>query len=281
MERRLGFLESLLSDLMLPGAVVVHQMGKVGSESVYASLRGSNLDLPVFHTHFMNPETVRKVTEYYAEKNAPPVDHLIVSRHLYRKFETENRFPWKLVSMVRDPVAREISSFFQNLPLLYPDLYRKMLIFPKSAHEELLDLFLQTGLNGKYYETWFDTEVKEVFGIDVFSTPFSGEKGYGIYKGEKAELLVMRLESLDRTAAIALDEFLGVKSIQLIRKNEGGDKRYARAYTHFIEASVFPDTFINRMYDSRVTHHFYTDEEISRFRSRWSTFRDLPQEDVG
>ena len=49
---------------------------------------------------------------------------------------------------------------------------------------------------------WFDTELKDHFGLDIFAEPFDREKGFGIYKKNNIEVFVYKLEKLNSLEVI-------------------------------------------------------------------------------
>lgn len=104
-----------------PESVCVHQVGKVASQTVFHALK-SQVSVPVFQTHVVHPKT-----RYFVEDNpAPPPGHDTLPPHIIRAREFVRdyllpRKPYAVISMVRDPVARNASAFFQNLGR-YPHL---------------------------------------------------------------------------------------------------------------------------------------------------------------
>ena len=59
------------------------------------------------------------------------------------------------------------------------------------------------------------------------------------------------------------------------RKNVGAEKTYGDLYDDFVAALWPPTDVIDRAYSSRLVQHFYSPEEIARFREFWS-IRDEP-----
>ena len=46
-------------------------------------------------------------------------------------------------------------------------------------------------------------------------------------------------------------------------------KYYSKVYREFLNQSVFPESFLNRIYGSQFVKTFYTQTEIDRFRAKW------------
>ena len=102
--------------------VLIYQMGKVGSESIQASL--SALNLPSIHAHFLSWQNLRDVEKYYLRRpHAKVPEHIIRSKRLRAIMDkTWGRIQWKVITLVREPVAGTISDVFQNLTFTMPKM---------------------------------------------------------------------------------------------------------------------------------------------------------------
>jgi hypothetical protein len=256
--------------------IVVYQMGKVGSSSIVASLKALKLDRPVYHVHSLAPSGIENGKRMYKRifQNANATDfrragHLFASQHLRKRMAgLRHGGCWKLVSLVRDPVATNVSGFFQIVDFYLPrfsDRYNAGLIDIDDA----IQVFL-TEFDHEEALTWFDVELKTTLGVDVFSKPFPKEQGYEIYRSEHAEALVLRLEDLNRCATDAFRRFLAIDDFSLRTVNAAEGKSYEAAYREFKDRIRLPSWYQQRVYGSRYVKHFYTDAEIARFQSRWT-----------
>lgn len=134
--------------------------------------------------------------------------------------------------------------------------------------DEMAELFLSKA-DHKLPLVWFDKYLKPVFGIDVFDQIFPVPKGYEIYKNNKVELLLIKLEDLDRCAGEAFKGFLGIENFALVKANITSEKADSKAYAKFIKTIRLPDSYIDEMYSSQLAQHFYTQSEIDRLRAKW------------
>jgi hypothetical protein len=116
---------------------------------------------------------------------------------------------------------------------------------------------------------WLDKELKDVLGIDVYATPFLKAKGYQIYHVELADVLLIKLEMFNHCAEDAFKEFLGIETFTMCQSNIASDKQYAKIYQDFVQSLKLPDSYFDTMYNSKYIHHFYTNEEIHRFMTKW------------
>lgn len=254
--------------------VVVHQMGRVGSTTVTRALRRALPDRHVFHTHYLNPETMRR---HYAQLGriyevtgrAGLHQHFLNARVLRTRLDRGVRGRWKVVSLVRDPVARTVSAFFHSFTFCFPELNAPARD-ARDGVSHLVPLYLGEWKFGhRFALDWFDDEIRDVLGIDVYATPFPHDDGYAIYRGATSDLLVLRLEDLDRCAGRAFREFLGLDALPLVAANRGAEHAYADVSRRFVATAELPAAYLDRMYGSRLARHFYRDAERATFRARW------------
>ena len=246
--------------------LVIFQMGKVGSTSIVRSLEKEKLSMPVFQVHYLNPKVVEKFIKKPFEGTIAL--HTLTSRYLLKLMEKgiEGGEPWKIISPVREPVARNISAFFENIKGRVPGLDARI-ERGEVTDDELIKYFMDSPQHLPL--SWFNIEMKPVFGIDVFSKDFDTKKGYQTYSGESAELLVIRLESFDDAISQAFAEFLGLKDFKLKRVNIAEDKKYNDVYRRIVDNIVLPEEYLDMMYNSNYAKLFYSPQEIEGFRKRW------------
>ena len=215
--------------------IPVFYMGKAGSSTVKHACETVGIDMP----------------RCYSE--LPPADYN------------------QVISLVRDPIARNVSAFFA--PSVNPLhrqlrayarydprlLYEFLEVFPKKEHDRPL--------------IWFDEIFKPAAGIDVYATPFPKQKGYNIYEGEQYRALVIRTEDLDKKLAKALVEFLDLPDDVVIPVEHLGQREVvptAELYIDFLAKVAMPDWYIEKMYGSKYASHFYSKAALERFAKRWA-----------
>lgn len=265
------YLKSLQNEEVL----MVYQMGRVGSTTVTNSLEALGLDMPIYHVHHLRDDTISETEKIYKENFSQLRcihSHLLHSQHLRRQLDrglASKR--WKVVTLVRDPIAKNISSFFlSGIQLILNYSLEDKIKYAETDDivKELIDLFLEE-YDHKVPLTWFDLELKPVFGIDVFSSDFPKAKGYKVYKSENVDVLLLKLEDLDKVAREAFKEFLDVEDFNLVTTNGADEKAYYAIYKQFLDAIDLPDSYINKMYESKYVQHFYSEAEIKQFKAKW------------
>jgi hypothetical protein len=244
--------------------VIIYQMGKVGSSSVYDSLMMAQAKRQVFQVHMISPESTRTFRQQQESRNLPIPAHIRTGERLYRKI-IEPQKQAKFITMLREPIGRNISAFFQNLPEFASGRPSDTL----PPVEELIARFLQSY---PHYVplTWFDREIKPMLNIDVYEHPFPKEQGFMKVHHGNAELLILKSELEDSVKEREIAAFLHLRAFRLQQSNIGANKSYAQSYREFVRQIRLPPDYIDMMCTAKYTQHFYTPEEIERMRERWT-----------
>jgi hypothetical protein len=266
-------------------------MGKVGSSSIRNSLfRCQHLRTrPVLMSHEYFPVRNRDperiaIEPEYREMLAREIAH---DQHVYQQFSLHQRLGWRfrekfyaeriyktwvqsqhqlrIITLVREPVANNISMFFQVMnQYLGTDVETS-----DCDVDELIDVFIKNYMHSRPL-TWLDAEIKTNFGIDVYQTPFPIDQGYTVVSQGRISLLVLRCELDDHTKSQAIADFLGLGEFEIVRSNVASDKSYAGRYAEFKQRIRIPPALLDKMYNSKFARHFFSSEERDLFRERWS-----------
>lgn len=250
------------------GAVFVYQMGKVGSMSVVTELERRELGRPVIHSHML--ADLDRIADEACKEYPNPLGVLYeVNRGKAIRKWMESAPPdvkWDVVTMAREPVGRNVSAFFQSIEVLLPNIQARL-----DAHElfadELHDLFVHM-FNSDAPEHWFDAQLKPVFGVDVFATPYDFDKGYQIVRSPRANVLAIRMEDLQRSIGFAMHELMGLSGFEARRENTAEQKYYGEIVKMFKRLPL-PESYVDRMYSTPYARHFYTEQEIDTLRRKW------------
>lgn len=262
--------------------VLIYQMGKVGSSSVTHSLRNVKLGRRIYHVHFLRQDYIEKYEaqrkDWLGTNREPALKHIWQYQYLREKLDKGLSDKWKIITLIRDPVARNLSTFFQNMEVVSSkaDEYTFMspehqfeVTITKDKIEPLIDLFFDK-IDHEYPLIFFEREFNHLFDIDVMTGEFSTEQGYEIYSGDQAELLFIRLEDLNDCVSEAFETFLDLQNFTLQNTNVGSEKAYADVYKQFKNIIVLPKSYLDSLYDTPFMHHFYSEPEIDAFRKKWT-----------
>lgn len=103
--------------------VFIYQMGKVGSSSVYKTLKAEGLRQQIFFVHFLSND-LYSYKDFLINAGMNPVSYHIELGIALRRtiLSRRDNLRYKIISMVRDPIARQISDIFQNPEIMEMDI---------------------------------------------------------------------------------------------------------------------------------------------------------------
>lgn len=275
---RLPFMERLYDQYLLSkpnprfgitSPIVIYQMGKVASTSLQHSLTDLALDVPVHQVHFMNRFDVieKRAREY---RRNPQVVERLSRKGRYVREQIESR-RWKqvaMISLVRAPGPHLLSAFFQQIQIHIPD-FQARLQKGELTPQAVADFFV-TRYESNASAEWFDIQLKEPFGIDVYATPFPKGRGYAYYERDNIRLVVMRYEDLNHCIGTVMREFLGLSDFEFKRANVGDDKAYGELYRQVRELVRLPPERVQQLHSTRYARHFYTPQELETSIAPWT-----------
>jgi len=273
----------ILNFLKNDSNILVYQPGKVGSSSICYGL--NKIGINNYHVHYLTSNNTQYLTRYISDydKNEPAI------KSYFSKIEKANKKILsillskneliKIITIVREPLSRDFSELFQSFESFqtHTDIgpYAVMSMgtpiidtcvdwLKKHAY----DMSSENCRYGYQFD-WFDKELKEVFGIDIFSFPFDKEKGYSVIKKSNIEVLVMKLEKLNELEPI-IGNFIGVPVYRLVHVNEAKNKQYKYLYGNVKNTIKIPREIIDLYYkDNPRMDHFYTEKEKRSFLKKW------------
>lgn len=275
---RLPFMEPLYDQYLLAkpqhkfgitSPIVIYQMGKVASTSLQHSLTTLALDVPVHQVHFMNRlERIEKRAREY--RPDPEVVERLSRKGRYVRAQIESR-RWKqvaMISLVRAPGPHLLSAFFQQIQTHIPNFQARRQT-GELMPQEVADFFV-TQFESSSPAEWFDVQLKEPFGIDVYATAFPRERGYAYYERDNIRLVVIRYEDLNHCVGTVMREFLGIPGFELKRANVGEDKAYGDLYRQVRELIRLPPARVQQLHSTRYAQHFYTPQELETSIAQWT-----------
>lgn len=224
--------------------VLVYQYRKVGSSTINKSLSACGIKCEQLHilTDDRGLECVRTVQERYRQK--------VKEKGV------------KIICLVREPIIRYISE------LMHASYISKRAIY--YTEPGLIDNLKKGLLDDLHFcKEWFDKELKYFSGIDVLSLPFDKEQGYSIYREGKVELLLLTLEKL-RDNEKVIGQFVGDDNFVLIDDNVTSTKISKYTYEDIKKEFKISTEMMEMAYREFPVEHFYTDEDIIKFKNKWT-----------
>lgn len=241
---------------VLPDPILVYQMGKVGSSTVHDSLLAAGLQS--IHVHFIDEAHWKSAAAMYTHKGRCLPPHFHVGQ-LLRWWIRWTRRPVRVVTLVRDPIARNVSSAFEVGPL------QNVPTSDVEAAVEKITKRLHADDALSYAYGWFDREIKPVLGVDVLSHSFNRAKGFARITHSHADILVLAMERLDQLVPTVLSDFAG-RPLHV----EHSRVRTDTVYTCVKRRLRLPERQVRALYDNPWMRHFYTTGDIVGFVEHWS-----------
>lgn len=239
--------------------ILVWTMGKVGSSSIAKSLRHAGFDCR--HLHTLRPEMLEMHRKRHIAKGldlrAHFMEHTQAAIESIPHWRTEGV---RIVTLVREPLERNVSAYFHNLALLAPELSDEDV----AGHVEK---FLEVYPHGVPLR-WIDEELSRALGFDFYALPFDRSARYSYYEIDRLQICVMRTDAEDEQKSAALERLVD-EWVPILASNVSSKKSYASIYKRVREAVAMPKPLIERAYNSRYVQHFWTPEEIAGFRAKW------------
>ncbi|WP_104038309.1 putative capsular polysaccharide synthesis family protein [Vibrio jasicida] len=245
--------------------ILIYQMGKVGSSALEKSIPNS------LHLHdLMSIEAGKQISPVRAQLHKPVTN--LVKRTLKRAVMCnmlKRKEQVRIISLVREPVGRNVSMFFQSLPFWMADKYLKDDSAVRSERPQLLHEAFEEHVNHQYPLEWFDNEIKALTGIDVFVQPFDHQLGYQTYQNRNFSLMVVRIDKLDQSQQ-AISEFLQ-QDVEVVHENQADNKWYSPLIKEFKSSYQPKPEFVEEMLSSKLTQHFFTTPEIETLKKKYLT----------
>jgi hypothetical protein len=239
----------------MPNPVLVYQMAKVGSSTVHKTLQAAGVES--LHVHYIAQENWKRGAKMYVESGTTLPAHFHKGRLLRHWIAWTGR-QVRVISLVRDPIARHISASFETAHLKG---------FPKqNASKALRSLESQLMSDGalEHPYNWFDREISSVLGVDVLDYPFNREEGYGVIEKKNAKIIILTLENLSDSIPTVLSDFLG-KELDIKKERV----RKSGVYERVKKNLSIPKSRARKLYDHPWMRNFYTEEKIENFVKEW------------
>jgi len=244
--------------------VLVYQMGKVGSTSIYRALKAEYSNrFELYHTHFLNTNYALELEKQREQYGWQPFWVYDQTRMLYQAL-VERGHPLNIITLVRDPISRNISAYFNNLHLIWgiPDAYEK------KSLDELVAGFWERETHELPIE-WIDREFREILGVDIYAHPFPHDRGVQFLQSDNRNFLIMQLGLSDEIKGESVCKFLGIDHLKMVRANTAEAKAYAAIYKKFLHEVEIPEWYVEKMFNSQFARHFFSEQERQARMEYW------------
>lgn len=116
---------------------------------------------------------------------------------------------------------------------------------------------------------FFDKQLKKHFDIDVYNYPFDKDKGYIIIRKDNINVMIYQMEKMNGLGK-EFSDFLGCGGEYTLQKHNDADhKWYHDSYKKAQKEIKFDRKYFLECYEGKYMKHFYSDEDIERFKLKW------------
>ena len=256
-----------------PEIYMVHQPGKVGSQTIEAALRASGVYRIERH-HYLSDTGIGWLEAALIAGtvgNADVAAQLRTAREARTNLDRTDRV-WVLCGF-RDPLRLCVAAYFQNLPLYCPWLTYRESAIPREVETLIVsfnthfdrvicgdvrtdytDAVLKLKLQGP--EPWFNKEFNPFYQMDIYDHPVGSDSVVRFEKG-RFRFVLYRTETLQ----FCLREIIrrvGLRPPSILKsENVGAEKVYGRLYAAFKKRFRPTSAMIDYYYGGRYFQHFY------------------------
>lgn len=249
---------------------LVYQMGKVGSSTVVQTLENLPLPSPIVRVHSLNPTKVSEDIETLRASLGYLREHVVTSSTLVQKQLDWGSFPCRIITCTREPVGRVVSFAFQDWKRQLPEVTDVR----ELQSDQMIELVIEKLRPGSLHADpgqWFERELKSVFGIDVMAVPYDFEQGYKKIRSGPVDVLVIRMEDLDRSLRKGMADVYDLSNCDfpVERSNVRKSKAYANLLSKVKERLSIPPSVSEQIWNTDYARHFYG-PDLDRLREKWT-----------
>lgn len=268
---------------------MVYAMGKSASIACRNTLAGSTGSLP-YHFHYVTADTIEQRQEFFLrhplalnEKIVEETIHLSgqapqlkqkILKGIHQARHDACTSKLRILCSIREPMTWLLSMscnrfYWFDLNESGENINRSLKLFTDWADEKPGWKRDFVEYQRVYSNKWFENEIAPILDITLDSVNYSFEDGWGYAESNETELLIIRLESLEKLPE-ALQIKWGLKNASLARSNEGDSLPYRSLYKGIKDNIKFSKSFLKRFYAESYATRFYSKSEIEGFIKIWS-----------
>lgn len=231
--------------------ILTHTYGKVGSTAIHKAIN-KQPGYQSFQTHVISEEGVAASRSSYSEEQEQI--HQLVGEALRHALGLYPERQVRVITLVRDPVARAVSDLFENpARIVGTEAIREVSL------EKLVAIATeQISASLDYTERWFDREVSDLLNLDLFARDFDRVTGFQIYRDGRFELLPGKLEQLADNGAGYLGRFLDHgRDFPIPNTRARSTTTEVSIYQQVRRSLKLPAGILDAVYSSRVCIEFH------------------------
>ncbi len=227
---------------------LVYSVGKVGSRSFCDNKK-------TFHVHTLSGTSNKYFSVSYDSK-------LSVSEFLseyfywniigyFIKLKIKKRSINKIIVPIREPIIRNISSYFQTT---------------KVKKNNFCHVEFYHDVNPLVINNWFENEIFRIVDVKIEDFDVNKNNPFFSFNVSGIDIFIIKLERLDECKDILMQS-IGIDAISHVNKR--GDQEYAGSYSEFKDGLELSEDYLNFIYTNTYLRFFYSSNEIEVFKKYW------------
>lgn len=262
-----GRMRARIQSILDAGAspIVVYSAPKTASTSVAAALDRTE-GVATVKVHFVQPP------HFWPGPLAPKVApsgllrHRAIEQRSSRELLFDRDMPLRIVSVVRDPVAFNLSNYtyFGRAYWMRP-FWRSAPWLPTAR---IARHFLAT-FPHESSSLWWTEEFARTTAIDPLAEGFDAERGWQRYRRGRFDCLVLRADIDDRAKTEALRAWTGLEVAEVARENANDTQSAPGVYPRLQRAMSGHAAYVERMLALPASQVFFTAGQREALCARW------------
>ena len=254
--------------LLFKRIIFTFQMGKVGSTSVFFAIQKFLEESDGTHSFIRGNIGLCENSKYILASchRGSELKGFYGSIILWR---ARLGLPLSVICPIREPIARDVSAFFNVYCPLVPGLLEN------ADLGELEELFLSDSRPADEFDghpfalNWFDKHLNPLTRIDVYKKPFPIDRKWQTYSRGSIRVLIYRIDLKRSEQKKQISRFLGIELDEFRPQNVTKNKNYAEHYSQFRESVKLPEQYIRLVHGSRFARHFWSSVELKATADKW------------
>ena len=231
---------------------LIYAPGRVGSMALFSDLREAGVF--VFKIESLKRKNFR-------------------AQRFARRHIIDAKIKVNIITLIRDPIAMLCTYYFSRVirdPALVPEASEA---YRNGDTATLQDIFINDFLTSEVldrYLRWYEDDWEPQLGFSFFDHPFDIAKQCGRFDHGRYRVLALRTELADEHKAEAVAGFLNLPGIVLTRRNVRAKRSEGKLYQEFKKTLVLPPEILDKVYDSPLCQHCFSQSEQEALRRKWS-----------
>lgn len=189
----------------------------------------------------------------------------------------------KLVTAIREPISQNISAMYEQITSFITcerkwiiDLIENEWLKYGGDINEVFQIWLNNYGSSNIdnnkpstldIECFFNSYKENI--LDLSAYPFDKEKGYTIIKEGNIEVFAYQLERMNDVVN-EMSNWIGQTPFnEWVKGNEASSKWIANSYRQALKEINFSQEYFDHSYNEHWIQHFYSQEDIEKFKERW------------